>query len=362
MSDRNKFVEVDKNMLIDTQINEPDIRFYDVRQAPFEIYGLYDPKGQDVFKRLPDEIGQNVNSGVKKLYLHTAGGRVRFSTDSLYVAIKCVMPYITRYSHMPLTATSAFDLFIDSDAGSRFHRPFKPDVKMEGGYESVLKFDKREMRSFTINFPSYNPVDALYIGLQQDAQVGEGRKYRSELPIYFYGSSITQGACATRPGGAYPSIISRRMNLDIVNLGFSGSGRAEPIMAEYLAEQKMLAMVSDYDHNAPDPEYLAETHCRLYKIFREKQPDTPYIMLSRPDYDNNVEESIRRRDVIIDTYRYARSQGDRNVYYIDGEGLFRGPDEDVCTVDGAHPTDVGFLKMADAVERILVRALRRDKL
>ena len=360
MSDRNKFIEVDRNMLIETSINEPDIKFYDVREDPFEIYGLYDPKGQDVFKRLPDEIGQNVNSGVKRLYLHTAGGRVRFSTDSKYVAIKCIMPYITRYSHMAMTATSGFDLFIDSEAGSRFHRPFKPDVNMEGGYESVLKFATREMRYFTINFPSYNPVDTLYIGLQQDAKVGEGKKYRSPLPIYYYGNSITQGACATRPGGAYPSIISRRMNLDFVNLGFSGSGRAEDLIANYMAEQKMLAFVCDYDHNAPDVEYLARTHCRLYKTFRAKNPDVPYIMISRPDYDNNVEESILRRNVIIDTYRYARESGDKNVWYIDGQGIFRGPDVDVCSVDGAHPSDVGFLKIADAVERILVRALRHD--
>jgi hypothetical protein len=128
-----------------------------------------------------------------------------------------------------------------------------------------------------------------------------------------------------------------------------------------MASLKMLAFVSDYDHNAPDAKYLAETHCRLYKIIRASNPQIPYIMLSRPDYDVNVAESIERRDVIIDTYRYAREQGDKNVYYIDGEGIFRGPDEDLCTVDGSHPTDVGFLKMADAVERILVRALRKSE-
>ncbi len=358
MSDRNKFVEVDRNMVVETNIEEPDIKFYDVRCAPFEIYGLYKPQSEDVFKRLPDEIGENVNSGVKRLYLHTSGGRVRFCSDSQYVAIKCVMPYITRYPHMPLTGTSAFDLFVDYEGESRFYKSFKPDVNMEGGYESVLKFKTRKLRYFTINFPLYNPVDALYIGLQQDAEVGEGKKYRSELPIYYYGSSITQGGCASRPGSAYPNVISRRMDLDFVNLGFSGNGKAEQIIADYIAEQKMLAFVCDYDHNAPNVEYLKNTHLNFYKTFRAKQPDTPYIMLSRPDYDPDVDASIARRNIIIDTYRYAREQGDKNVYYIDGQGIFRGPDESVCTVDGCHPTDAGFLKMADAVERILVRALR----
>lgn len=376
-----KFVEVDKNMIVETNIKEPDIRFFNVREDPFEIYGLYEPKTETVFKRLPDEIGLNVNDGVKRLYLCTAGGRVRFSTDSRYVAIKCMMPYVSKYDHMPITNYAGFDLYIDGEEGcvgencgvgfgggsdrggsiSRYYRPFRPGNGITNGYEAVIKFADRKNRYLTINFPTYNPVERLYIGLQADAVVGQGQKYSSPLPVVYYGSSITQGACASHPGNTYESIISRRMNLDFINLGFSGSGRGEEIIADYMASLKMLAYVCDYDHNAPNAEYLAQTHCRLYKIIRAKNPEIPYIMLSRPDYDINAAESIARRDVIIDTYRYARSTGDKSVYYIDGEGIFRGPEEDLCTIDGSHPTDVGFLKMADAVERILVRALRKTE-
>lgn len=354
-----KFIEVDKNMIIETKLKESDIKFYDVRNAPFEIYGLYKPQTEEVFKRMPDEIGQNVSNGVKRLYICTAGGRVRFSTDSEYIAIKCEMPYIVRYSHMPLTNSSGFDLYVDGDGGSRFWRSFKPPVDIEGGYESLLRPAGSGMRSYTINFPTYNPVNKLYIGLQEGAKVGEGLKYRSPLPVVYYGSSITQGACASHPGNTYQSIISRRMDMDFVNLGFSGSCKGEQIMVDYLSTLKMSAFVCDYDHNTPNAEHLRNTHCPLYKAVRAANPTLPYIMLSRPDYDANVAESIARRDVIIDTYRYARESGDRNVYYIDGQGIYRGPDEDLCSVDGSHPTDVGFLKLADAVERILVRALRR---
>ncbi len=373
-----KFVEVDKSMIVETGIREPDIRFLDAREEPFEIYGLYNPLTEQVFKRLPDEVGLNVNDGVKRLYLCTAGGRVRFSTDSKYVAIKCIMPYVSKYDHMPLTNYAGFDLYIDGESGdaggfcgaansreipagggmSRYHRPFRPGYGITDGYESVIRFAERKMRYITINFPTYNPVDRLYIGLQAGSALGGGKKYRSRLPVVYYGSSITQGACASHPGNTYESIISRRLNLDFINLGFSGSGRGEEIIANYMASLKMLAFVSDYDHNAPDAAYLASTHCRLYKTIRAAHPDIPYIMLSRPDYDVDPAESIARRDVIIDTYRYARGAGDKNVYYIDGEGIFRGPDEDLCTVDGSHPTDIGFLKMADSVGRILERALR----
>jgi lysophospholipase L1-like esterase len=123
-------------------------------------------------------------------------------------------------------------------------------------------------------------------------------------------------------------------------------------MAHYLASLKMSVFVSDYDHNAPTPEYLHDTHLRLYQIFREKQPDTPYLIISKPDYRsvNSQDRNIKRREIIVDTYRYARDHGDTNVYYIDGSSFFRGPYAESATVDGCHPNDLGFALMADAIE------------
>lgn len=350
--------EVDKNFIIETKINKPDIVFYNPKSEPFRIYGLYDYKNESVYKRLPDEIGTTTNPGVKKLYLMTAGGRLRFSTNSKYVAIKVKMPYIGHKPHMPLTGTTGFDLYIDTDADSCFYNTYKPPIHSTDGYESVIEFSDCKYRSITINFPSYNAVDELLIGLSKDAKVGEGRKYRNKSPVVFYGSSITQGACSSRPGLTYENIISRRLNLDYINLGFSGNGLAEENIVRYMSGLDMCMFVSDYDHNAPSVEYLEETHCRMYKIIREANPDIPYIMLSRPDFDRNYKDSIRRRNVIIDTYRYALKQGDENVYYIDGEGIFQGNDEDCCTVDTTHPNDLGFKKMADSIGRVMVRAMR----
>ena len=126
--------------------------------------------------------------------------------------------------------------------------------------------------------------------------------------------------------------------------------------AVYLASLPMSVFVSDYDHNAPNPAHLQETHCKLYRAIRAAHPEIPYIMVSRFDFDSAYEESIARRDVIFDTYRYARETGDRNVYYIDGASVFRGPDEDGCTVDGTHPNDHGFALFASALGAELKRA------
>ncbi len=352
-----------RTVSIETSLKESDIVFYNTKRDPFKVYGLYHYRTENVCRRLPENVAQATSKSVAHLSLETAGARLRFSTDSAYVAIKVIMPYINRFSHMPLTGTTGFDLYIDTDGGSRYYKTFKPEPGIDGGYESIIKFDSRKTRRITINFPSYNAVDDLYIGVQSNAKVGLGAFYRTKLPIVYYGSSITQGACTSRPGLTYENIISRKYDLDYMNLGFSGSGRAEPAIVEYMASLDMLAFVSDYDHNAPTPDYLRETHQRMYEAIRTAHPEIPYIMLSRPDFiTQNNDDSIARRDVIIDTYRYARENGDKNVYYIDGEGIFRGPDEDSCTVDGSHPNDLGMMKMADAIGRVLERALRGNRI
>ena len=351
-----------KTYKFNTSFEEKDILFYNIKKEPFRVYGLYDYKHQDVFRRLPQAVADATNPGVAKLALDTAGGRLRFSTDSPYVAIKAVMPGISRFPHMPLTGTSGMDVYVDEEGGSRYVKTSTLDVNMTDGYEFIVHFKSRKMRCLTMNFPSYNHLDALYIGVSEYSKIGKGKEYANKKPIVFYGSSITQGGCSSRPGLIYQNFISRKYNLDYINLGFSGSGRAELPIVNYMASLDMLAFVSDYDHNAPDAQYLSETHSRMYDVIREAHPEIPYIMISRPDFATSPDNSIARRNVIIDTFRRARALGDNNVWYIDGEGFFHGPLEDSCTVDGTHPNDLGFSKMADGIGKVLERALKNTDL
>lgn len=349
---------IDKNLAVNNTIGETDVVFYDVRKDPFEVYGLYNYRSEPVFCRMPTDIASATSEGVSKLCYQTAGGRIRFSTDSDYIAIHADMHRVSHFSHMPMTGSAGFDLFIDEpESGiSRFHRPFIPAHNMTDGYESKINLKSKKLRHFTIYFPTYSGVKNLYIGIRDGSSLGGGMPYREALPIVYYGSSITQGGCSSRPGNAYQSVVSRRLGLDFVNLGFSGSGKAEDVMLDYLKTIPMSAFVSDYDHNAPDVEHLKNTHLKLYQAIRSTQPDIPYIMLSCVDFDCFYDQNILRRDVVYNTYLYAREHGDRNVYFIDGAGVFRGPYEDMCTVDGCHPNDLGFALMADAVEATLKRA------
>jgi len=343
--------------------------FHDVREAPFRIYGLYDPYGGGTFCRIPESVAAATSTAVKGLNYNTSGGRVRFTTDAEYIAIYCKIRTPSASVIMNQIVKSGFDLYIDDPkVGGRtphaiFVNTVAPPVQNDGVYADRFRMPEGE-HSVTINFPLYNGVLELYIGLPEGASLKEGLPYENEKPIVFYGSSITQGAAASRPGLSYVSMVCRRLNADYRNLGFAGAAKAEEAMIEYLASQEMCCFVQDYDHNAPNVEHLRATHYKLYQRMRETHPEIPILLLSRPGFNTynkhgvlRSEDSIDRRDVVIDTFRAARAEGDKLVWYIDGESFFSGPDETECTVDGVHPNDIGMLKMADSVHRTLLRIL-----
>ncbi len=347
--------ELDKNMIVEADAE--GFVWYDAAQSPFLLYGFCGAEGEP-YRRLPDDVGAATNAGTHRNATHTAGGRVRFSTDSKRIAIRCKMPYMTRFDHMAYNGSAGFDLYEDFEHSHRYMGTFRCSVNDTVGYTAKRAVKGEFMRNYTINFPLYSPVSELLIGIDEGASLGEGASYRPVAPIVYYGSSITQGACSSRPGIAYQSIISRRTEIDFVNLGFSGNARGEQSMANYIASLPMTAFVCDYDHNAPNAEHLYATHYDFYKTVREKQPELPIIFVSRPDFDNSYSQSVKRRRAIEDTYYRARGEGDRNVFFLDGQGLFRGDLKEECTVDTTHPSDIGMALMADGIGQLLVRILR----
>ncbi len=356
---KEKYVEVDKNLAIETSFPETDVRFHDVRSAPFELYGFYDPKDQPIFRRMPEDVAAATSSGVAVLARESSGGRVRFSTDSQYILIKAVMPVVGRSSHMTLAMSAGFDLYEDyPDGESRYIRVFMPPYDMDGGYEQIIRFGSRKMRHFTINFPIHSVVSELYVGLQEDAALGEGRKYLNSKPIVIYGSSIVHGTAATRPGLIYTNTLSRYLNMNVVNLGFSGRALGEAAMADWIASQDMLLFVLDYDHNAPDPEHLRKTHLPFFRRIRAAQPTLPVITVTRPNIKVDEANVPARKDVVSDTFRTAWDEGDRRIFYVDGESFYSGPRMDECSSDVGHPNDLGHTLIAAGMEDEIRRVLR----
>ena len=351
---------VDRNFNIEASINQDGFKFYNTKEAPFEIYGLYDYKNQEQFKRMPDEIAKSVNNGVATLYKNTSGGRVRFSTDSDVIVLKAQLSNITRISHLSLTGACSFDIYEDfpESQTSRYLSTFIPPYDVSDWFEAKIKLINKKKRYFTIHFPLYSDVISVFIGVNTDATIDEGMKYKNTLPIVYYGNSVTQGGCASRPGNSYPAIIGRRLNTDYINLGFSGSGKAEETMTDYLARLDMSVFVCDYDHNAPNSEYLEATHIKLYKKIRTAHPYLPFIIMSKCDFVYGEENSIKRRDIIYETFRYAKNNGDKNIYFMDGESVYHGDYANIAVIDRVHPSDLGFALIADTLGNIIIRALQ----
>ena len=334
------------------------MEFRSCTQPPFSIHGLLGRREPGAFWRLPDSIIDAVSENVSSIARRASGGRVRFRTDSRSLAVRMGLKALEVAQCMPLTGSAGADVFLGVGAQSRYVGFVAPETYGNRVVETELSLTGK-LEQVTINLPRNEPLDFLEIGVEDGAQLLPPLPYRYETPVVFYGSSITEGGAASRPGNAYTSVVCRRLDCDYINLGFARSARGEPAMARFLAGLSMSALVLDYDHNAPTVEFLRETHGPFFRTIRQAQPHLPVLVLSRPNFFRDPEDSARRREVIWDTCRAAWAQGDRNICCLDGETLLAGSEPSNCTVDGIHPNDGGFLRMAERVEPLLRQLLEQ---
>lgn len=352
--------KIDKNFAPSEQLltRFPTIKMYDATDCAAEICGLYH-KGEDgIFGRLPLELSK-INPSIETLARYTAGGRVRFRTDSPFVAVKVKRLNTFYMRHMPLSGSTGCDIYVGRGKDTRFIKMACPiraeDPWFEDGNTVTLKDEMPEkvLRDITVTLPLYGGVSEIYIGIDEDSQLLPPTPY-AHGTVLFYGSSITQGGCACRSGTSYDGLISKWYDCDIYNLGFSGNAKGEPELAEFIGDMHPDVFVYDYDHNAPTPEHLEATHKPFFEIVRKKNPDMPIIFMSRPMVETvGKKQSDRRRDAIYKTYTDAKADGDENVYFINGADLFPDEMKQYCTVDGSHPNDLGFMYMAKSVGAVL---------
>ncbi len=340
------FSKIDKNFAIETNIQREGLRFFDPENDPFSICGVY--REGDKFVRLPEKVAASVSEGVHSMYMHLTGGRVRFVTDSPYVVISAKYNTVMRMDHFALTGSVGMDLYADGVYVSTYRVPYNTTDKLEG----VIDFNsERKKRLVTINLPTYSGLDKFYIGLCDGCVIEKAPDYKIKKPVVFYGSSITHGGCCSRPGMTYQAQLQRRFDFDYINLGFSGNAKGEDAIADYISSLDMSLFVYDYDHNAPTWEHLRNTHERMFLRFRDKHPETPVIMMTRPQYIQ-TEDVLGRLEIVKKTYENAVANGDKNVYFIAGKDLVDVAGRD-CSVDGCHPTDFGFWNMAKTLGDVI---------
>ena len=262
-------------------------------------------------------------------------------------------------SHMPRSGSAGFDLYTVGDDGRELYlttiqpRPENRSKTLEQRFNNV---PGGKMRSYTVYLPLYSGVKNLEIGVKPGSKVLPPDPQKIGKPIVFYGSSITQGGCASRPANNYTTMLCRAVDAPQINLGFSGSAKGEIALAEAIGKLDMAVFVLDYDYNAPSAEHLAKTHEPFFKAVRKANPDVPVIMLSKCSWI-----SPARRDIIKKTYDNAVRGGDKKVWFIDGQELFGEPGQNMCTVDHCHPNDLGFYMMYRRVLPVLLEALKSQK-
>ncbi len=350
--------ELDKNFKQSTTLDLADLVYHYYLNGEFTISGAdhYSEKGKclvrmpyDVLDKVTSEAG---NNNVFNLAHCPAGVRIRFKTNSPYIALKSV-------NENKSCGFFNFDIY-ERKGFTYSHIKNLSGVGNITNFERFVNVGDESLKEFEIQLPILTCVNDLYIGLKEGSVIEAPSEYYYEKPIVFYGSSITHGASSSRPGNAYTSIISRRLSADYINLGFSGNAKGEKAMAEYISTLEMSAFVLDYDHNAPTPEHLEATHEKFFKIIREKQPDLPIIMVSRPNTLYNTLDDAKRRNIVFDTYFNAKSEGDNNVYFVDGSSFLLSDTADTQIVDQCHPSDAGFLRMAEVIGAVLKAAIRKE--
>ncbi len=332
---------------VETGFEDKSLKFYDASKPPFRLYGVYKEDG--LYRRLPKSVAEATSPSVSNLSEKTSGGRVRFIVKgSKHIALHVEGPGKGCWEISPVTGKHAFDMYRETNFGS-VTRP----KTAQSAHEHMFWADHSRETLITLNFPLGATVSDVFIGLDEGAEVLPAPDYYLETPVLFYGSSITQGMCASRPGMIYQNHLSRWLDFNYTNLGFSGSAKAEPAISAYVASLDPSIFVYDYDHNAKTIEYLMQTHERMFLEFRSNHPDTPVLMMSRPNRTPVGSSNYNRMKVVEKTYLNAVARGDKNVWFLSGDDLISPELETNYNVDGSHPNDLGFFSMAKAIKPVM---------
>jgi len=337
-----------------------DVVWHDVRDWGVEGRAFSDTEAY--FDRLPSRAKGVVRDPVWNLSRDTTGMSVRFETDAtdIYLRYGLTKPLSLAMAHMPATGVSGMDLYAHEESRWQYAgtvQPYSGSVLAPIGKRLAPPASGK--RPYQINLPLYNGVQSMEIGVSKSAGFA-GIAPRKEKPILFYGTSITQGGCASRPGMAFTHILGRRLNVPMLNFGFSGNGRTETEVAQFLAEVDAAVFVLDCMANMGVLDATGMT-VAVVKLLREKRPEMPILILDQrlPAAASVVpherEDHQRKTAEVRKAFDDLQAGGVKNLSF----GPEKNPigDDGEGTVDGSHPTDLGMMRYAEILEPELRKLL-----
>ncbi|MBE1442057.1 SGNH/GDSL hydrolase family protein [Paenibacillus sp. OAS669] len=353
--------QLDANMAV--RKAEGEWSWYTPLALPFQVLGFPWLREEGLFRRLPIRPVEPLPAAVDRLANCTAGGQIRFRTNADRLAIHVRLGGPASMDHMPATGQNGFDAYIGEAGRERYAGTSRMKLS-DTSYECILFEGAKggKLRPVALHFPLYQSVLEVEIGLPPEALVEYDASYDGQGRLVFYGTSITQGGCAGRPGLAYTQQLGRRLKREVVNLGFSGNGKGEPELARIIRSiERVDAFVLDYEANCSTDRYC-ETLEPFIRLYREMQPEVPILVLSRIPYARESYDPSKRKERIVkrDFARHVverlNQEGDSLLFFGDGSGLL-GRSYDECTVDGVHPNDLGFTRMAQGIYPMLKQIL-----
>jgi len=300
------------------------------------------------YDRLPVSYKEIVRTPVWDLSKSSAGISIRFSTNTSNLKIKWEVLNNFSMDHMPDTGIKGVDLYLRNGQEWQYINTGRPQGLINE--YTLIENMKEEMREFKIFLPLYDGIKNIEIGIDSTSNIIKPTKNKRK-PIIFYGTSITQGGCASRPGMAHTNIISRKLDIDVVNFGFSGNGRMEQPIAEIISSVEPSLYIIECMPNMIKPELITERTIPLVNTIREKNPNTPIIfvdLFKSPITILNIKaksENIAMDNALKAEFEKMIKNGYKNIYLIETPKLADSDHEG--TVDGIHFTDLGFLRYAD---------------
>lgn len=340
---------------------QKDIRWTDVADWPIE--GRAFAERAAPYDRLPAAAEAKVRPPVWRLSRHSAGMALRFTSSAreLHVRYRLTSPQLAMY-HMPATGVSGVDLYARDDSGTlrwvAVSRPTAQDVHQK------LAADLAEApeggREFVLYLPLYNGIEKLELGVPDTASLQPLPRRRSK-PVVVYGTSIAQGACASRPGMAWPAILSRMLDREVINLGFSGNGRMEAEVGTPLATIDAAAFVVDCLPNMT-PEQVQQRAERLVTQLRKARPASDVLLVEDRTFANawlrpsSQRAHGRRRQALRNAFAALRGRDEGRIHLLAGADLLGTDGEG--TTDGSHPNDLGMMRQARHVAAALRKILR----
>jgi hypothetical protein len=337
-----------------------DVAWHDVTKWGVEGRGWGDQERKRWFDRFPAKAEGKVTPAVWSLSRDSAGMMVRFKTDAKAIYTRYTLAKTNlAMPHMPATGVSGLDLYARDAQGKwrwvQVTRPNSP--KVETTLISDLAPGEREYAAY---LPLYNGIESLEIGVPAGAQFA-GLAPRAEKPIVFYGTSITHGACASRPGMVHTAILGRRFDRPVLNIGFSGNGRMDAAVGELLTEIDAAVYVIDCLPNMQPADVTAKC-IPLVKQLRAARPHTPIVLVEDRRFTNDWITPNKKKfhddnhAALRAAYDQLKKEGVAQLLYIRGDALY-GTDTEGAT-DASHASDLGFMRQADIFEPIIHAALK----